>query len=140
MNRQLELLIYYQPLYIQQFLYKLWKVKVIDMKRIELLSEELVLNKADLNSHLAVPVSDDQIELLKSLGCRSENDNWSLLNFTPESDLSLVQNCCFRGENHIHLPEGSLSNSTFENCQVEGPVTVESSLMIKAVTQWVIGS
>ncbi|MCK5786458.1 MAG: DUF4954 family protein [Candidatus Sabulitectum sp.] len=105
---------------------------MIDINRITRLSEELVFDEADLNWHQAIPVSNTQIELLKSRGCSS--DNWELVKFTSKSDLNLVENCSFQGPVHIHLPEGFLSGTTFSNCRVEGPLSVRSNLMINGMT------
>ncbi len=106
--------------------------ELINLKRVAEFAEELVYDEAGLNWQRAMPASDGQITKLKVQGCSS--DSWGLLKFTPESDLSLVENCCFQGEVHIHLPAGILSATTFENCRIEGPLTVRSNRKIKAMT------
>ncbi|MCK5131607.1 MAG: DUF4954 family protein [Candidatus Sabulitectum sp.] len=106
--------------------------ELIDFERITRLAGELFHERADLNCKQAVPVSDNQIVRLKAQGCSS--DNWSLVMFTPQSDFSLVGNCCFLGELHIHIPEGILSDTIFENCEIEGPLTARSNRKITSMT------
>lgn len=105
---------------------------MIDLNRVTELAEELVYDETGLNWQKGTAVTGNQIEKLKTQGCRS--DNWSLVMFTPESDLSLVGNCCFQGEVHIHLPKGALSDTAFENCRIEGPLTVRFNRKITAMT------
>lgn len=105
---------------------------MIDFKKIAELAEELFYCKSEMNCCNSIAVTDHQIEKLMKQGCRS--DSWNLVKFTPESDISLVDNCCFFGKINIHLPGGILSATTFEDCEIEGPLTVRSNLLVKGLT------
>ena len=104
---------------------------MIDFKKITELAEELFCSKTDMSCYNAIPVTDRQIEKLEMQGCSS--DGWNLVKFTPESDISLVDNCCFLGNNLIHLPDGILSATTLEDCEIEGPLIVRSNLLVKGL-------
>jgi len=105
---------------------------LIDLSRITVLAEELMFQKEDLNCAGAVPLSSSQIAKLKVQGCSSSR--WDLVKFTSESDLSLVVNCSFHGFVNVHLPSGLLASTAFENCEIEGPLTVRSTRNISAMT------
>lgn len=106
--------------------------ELIDLSRIAKLAEELVIHQDGLSCTAAVPLNGVQIQKLKAQGCSSSK--WDLVKFTPESDLSLVVNCSFQGSIYVHLPAGILASTSFENCEIEGPLTVRSTKYISAMT------
>lgn len=106
--------------------------ELIDCERIAALTEELLHQDPDLKCYTATPVTNEQIEALQFRNNRS--DNWKTIAVTTETDLDNIKNCTFEGEIHIHLPAGVLSGSTFNNCFIEGPLTVRSTQSIKGMT------
>ena len=106
--------------------------ELIKLRRIEELAEELYSCTDELIcEHATAPGSSD-IKKLELQGCRS--DNWNLVCFTTESDLSLIKNCSFTSKVFIHLPNGTLSDTSFENCRIEGPLKVRSNILIASMT------
>ncbi len=106
--------------------------ELINFERLDKLSKELVNTEIDMNCLNAVPVTGNQIVKLKSQGCCCSN--WSKILLTPASDLNLISNCNFFGSVSIHLPEGYLTDTAFENCLIEGPVKVRSNTSISSMT------
>ncbi|MCK5841190.1 MAG: DUF4954 family protein [Candidatus Sabulitectum sp.] len=106
--------------------------ELIDLSRIAELAEELLIHKDSLNCTTAVSLNSSQIQKLKAQGCSSSK--WDLVKFTSESDLSLVVNCSFQGSVNVHLPAGILVYTSFENCNIEGPLTVRSTRDISSMT------
>jgi hypothetical protein len=105
---------------------------LVDINRISELAEELYLDKSELNCSNAVSLSTDQVEKLVLQGCSSVE--WSRVKATQHSDLGLVSNCRFEGDVRIHIPAGRLSDTTFNNCSIEGPLTVRSCSAISSMT------
>ena len=106
--------------------------ELIDLRKIEELAEELYSCTDELVCENATPLSSSRIEKLKAQGCSS--DDWNIVMFTAESDLNLLNSCRFSGKVKVHLPEGILSDTSFDNCKIEGPLTVRSNRMIASMT------
>ena len=106
--------------------------ELINLERIEELADELYSCTDDLICEHATSPGSSDIEKLELQGCSS--DNWNLVCFTAESDLRLIKNCRFSSRVLIHLPEGTLSDTSFENCKIEGPLTIRSNILIASMT------
>ncbi|MCK5036958.1 MAG: hypothetical protein KAS73_13775, partial [Candidatus Sabulitectum sp.] len=104
---------------------------MIDLSRQAELAEELMIHKDGLNCAAAVSLNGSQVQKLKAQGCSSSK--WDLVKFTSESDLSLVVSCSFQGSVNVHLPAGILVSTSFENCEIEGPLTVRYTRSISSM-------
>lgn len=82
--------------------------------------------------NLCRAVTPEEIARLKSTGSHCED--WSLVWVSPDTDISLIRRCSFRGLVKIHLSDGLLYNTVLENCSVAGPARIESTGLVSGLT------
>lgn len=90
---------------------------------------------SDAGSHIQysyTKLSESQIASFESRGsfCR----DWSRIQISAETDISLIRGCVFAGDVHIHLPGGELSGTRIEDTIINGPLEVISNGLIKGFT------